>query len=149
MSILSPSAVSRRLSASAASLAVAVALCAGLIASEASAAPVKTVAPPPVQSQQQDVRSVLLPRHCAFEAGSRRNPALVLSERCLRDSGVRGRLPQQCVYMVPGRGPRAERAYEARCMANRGFVMAKPARPQPHRFDAPQRFDAPRPPRYY
>lgn len=151
MSILFPAAVSRRLSASVASFAVAVALCAGLIASEAAAAPVIAMTPQPSQSQQQDVRAMLMPRHCAFETGSRRNPALVFSERCLRDSGVRARLPQQCVYMVPGRGPRAERAYEARCMANRGFVMAKPARPQPHRFDAPHRHDAPRPlpPRYY
>lgn len=145
MFTLSPSPVSRRLPAALASFATAVVLCAGLIASEASAAPVKAIAPlQPVQSQLQEARVIPLPRHCAMEVGSRRNATLVFSERCLRESGLRARLPQHCARMVPARGHRPERAYEARCMADRGFVMAKPQRHQPPRFDAPRPF----PPRY-
>lgn len=141
MSKLSAAPVSRRLPTALASFATAVLLCAGLIASEASAATVKAAAPlPPAQSQAQEARVVPLPRHCAMEVGSRRNMTLVFSERCLRDSGLRARLPQQCARMVPTRWPRPERAYEARCMADRGFVMAKQTRHQPPRQDAPRPF---------
>lgn len=142
---LSLSPVARRLPVAAASLAAAVMLFAGLIASDASAAPIKAIAPlPPAQSQVQEVRTIAVPRHCAIEVGSRRNPSLVYTERCLRDSGLRARLPQHCARMLPTRGHRPERAYEARCMADRGFVMARPSRHQSPRFDAPRPF----PPRY-
>ena len=138
------SILSRRLTTPLTSFALAVALLGGLIASEASAAQIKPAAPQPAPSQLQEVRITPLPRHCAFETGPRRNPSLVFSERCLRDSGLRARLPQHCARMVPSRGPRPERAYEARCMADRGFVMAQPHRSQPPRPDAPR----PLPPRY-
>ena len=68
--------------------------------------------------QPQHHRATVLPAYCAVELRGHRQNEVVYPARCLRDAGIRGRLPQRCEVSLRGRG---RTAYEERCLLQSGF----------------------------
>jgi hypothetical protein len=62
----------------------------------------------------------VLPAQCAVQVRDRRQISVAYTERCLRRSGVEGRLPRQCEVSLDARG-RTRTAYDQNCLLNSGF----------------------------
>lgn len=65
-------------------------------------------------------RVQVLPQACAIEISGRRHSNTVYVERCLRRSGIEGRLPQQCATRVYLRN-RPASAFGENCLRDAGF----------------------------
>lgn len=79
------------------------------------------------------VRRDVLPRVCAIQIDAGRRAQTVYSGPCLREEGVRARLPRQCEGTVRMRG-RTVPVYGEACMIDAGFRVERGRDPH-HRGD--------------
>ena len=67
---------------------------------------------------QDHRRAIVLPTYCAVELRGYRQNEVVYPARCLREAGIKVRLPERCEVSLRGRG---RTAYEQRCLLQSGF----------------------------
>lgn len=83
-------------------------------------------APAPI-ARKTPVPDTRIPAVCALEFEGEQRSVIVYPESCLRDEGVRGRLPTACAKVARIYGQR-DHIYSERCLRDAGFTLPRTPR---------------------